>query len=567
MKLIFTILLTVTTLCSSFAQSTAERVFTIFQTSCTFSSCHSNAGQALGLDLEGSGPNAMMDVYNNIVNVTPNNVHAAGENNKLIMPGDPSRSFLFRKINGNGELDAGLSLHSEEGGSMPQNANPLDLEDLELVRQWILHGAPLSGEVIDVAIIDEFYNNNGVQSISNPPAKPDPSEGFQLHLGPFFLPPGTEREVFLKHNLFLEDDIEVTAVETTMGIQSHHFIINKFLPANTTVCNLPLSNDGPDSFADGFRNVNSSSHFSALFQVGAQISERLEVPYNTAFFWQQGTIVDLNSHYINANQNQVLAAEVYVNVYTQEAGLAKEELQSIMLPNTDISIPNDGEPHTLTQNVPVFFCYPNGIYLWSLSSHTHQLGQDFDIYKSNPNGDNIEHLYDGSCPEDGVPGCEVEDFDYQHPPVREFEDYYKLSSTDWLKQEATYINNTDSEVSFGLTSEDEMMIMFLFFVEDTTDLHEPELPSSLFQNNLEELSVFPNPTSGSVTLTSDNRSDVSEVKLLSIHGQTVKSASFIQQDGLIKVDIQNSKIPTGIYWLMVEYEDQSRSVAKIIYTN
>ncbi|MEZ5004577.1 MAG: T9SS type A sorting domain-containing protein [Chitinophagales bacterium] len=567
MKITFTFLFYTFIVTQVFCQSTAERVYSIFQTSCTFSSCHNNAAPSLGLDLQGSGPNAMMDVYNNIVNVAPMNVHAVGENNKYIAPGDPERSFLFRKINGNGELDGSLFLHEDEGDPMPKSAEPLGAEDLELVRQWILHGAPATGDVVDVNLIDQFYNNNGVQSVSNPPAKPDPSEGFQLHLGPFFLAPGTEREVFLKHNLYLEDDIEVTSVETTMGIQSHHFIINKFLPANTTVCNLPLSNDGPDSFADGFRDVNSSSHFSALFQVGAQQSERLDVPYNTAFFWQQGTFIDLNSHYINANQNQVLAADVYINIYTQEAGNAKEELQSIMLPNTEISIPNDGEPHTLTQNVPVFFCYPNGIYLWSLASHTHQLGKDFDIYKSNAAGDNIEHLYDGSCFEDGVPECEVESFDYQHPPVRQFDDYYRLSGSDWLKQEATYINNTDSEVGFGLTSEDEMMIMFLFYVEDTTDLHEPDMINSVFNNNIEELSVFPNPTNGQITLLGENESSIKSIKLYNLHGQLMEPAAFIRHQRDISIDLNDSEIPNGMYWIAIEYEDQSRSLAKIIYAN
>ena len=49
-----------------------------------------------------------------------------------IAPGDPSNSYLYRKITG-----AGIS-----GDRMPQNGPPLNAAQIKLVRDWIRRGAP-----------------------------------------------------------------------------------------------------------------------------------------------------------------------------------------------------------------------------------------------------------------------------------------------------------------------------------------------------------------------------------------------------------------------------------------
>jgi hypothetical protein len=635
---------------NGFSQSTFGDIYQIFQTNCTFSSCHDDEGPAFGLNLKGTGPGAMMEVYDNIVGVTPNNSTAEGKNNKIIMPGDPSRSFMFRKIQHG--LDASLTLDPGENEPMPLFGSPLSDKKIELVRQWILHGAPATGTVIDTNLIAQYYDNNGVQSVSNPPAMPDPSEGFQIHLGPFFVPPGQEKEVFIKHNLFLQDNIEVTAIETHMGLQSHHFILNRFLAEEETLCGVSVGAEGPDAFPDGFRGVDDPSHFSALFQVGAQQTGRLELPYKTAFAWDAGTIIDLNSHYINANATQVLSADVYINVYYQEDGIAVQDMQALMVPNTSINLPSTGETITLTQNLPLFLCFPSGMFLYALNSHTHKLGIDYDIYKSDAAGQNVEHLFDASCFQDAVPGCVDEFYDYQHPPERQFPSYYPLTGGDWLKHEAKYVNNTGQNVGWGLTSNDEMMIMFMFYVTDTTGLinFAPEVgadeastnegesitisvlendtdidgvsvcgiasppdngevtinedgtitytpdegfsgvdqfeytacdlvnnplstdgtvtvtvnaPSSVLNQNIQHVKVYPNPTSGAVMIAM-NSQEIRSIQLLNIQGQWIQNLSYNGQGGILSTDLKAQNIPNGMYWLVIEGNDNLRKVAKVI---
>ena len=71
---------------SLMAQSTNLRVFEIFQEKCI--SCHGHNAPQSDLDLQGAGINAeaqALDVYGNIVNVTPDNGFAAGKGYKYII--------------------------------------------------------------------------------------------------------------------------------------------------------------------------------------------------------------------------------------------------------------------------------------------------------------------------------------------------------------------------------------------------------------------------------------------------------------------------------------------------
>ena len=208
------------------AQSTMLRVYEIFQEKCI--TCHDNASPQSGLDLEGSGASTLekaQDVFGKIVEVSPANSFAAEKGYQYIFPGRTDKSFIFRKINGG--LEPTLHLDSEEMQNMPPYGSPLLTNvEKELIRQWIAYGAPQSGQVVSETLLDDFYNNNGEVSFPDgPPEAPDPSEGFQIKMGPFYLEPGGEVEYFQKYQLGLEDDVDVDRVEIIFSNYSHHFII------------------------------------------------------------------------------------------------------------------------------------------------------------------------------------------------------------------------------------------------------------------------------------------------------------------------------------------------------
>jgi hypothetical protein len=105
----------------------------IFNTSCALSGCHDSQSQAAGMLLE------IGAAYPQTVGATPTNFAAQGLGWNRITPGDPELSFLYHKVTG----DLGPSL----GSRMPLGRPPLAANLIEIIRLWILAGAPETGWV------------------------------------------------------------------------------------------------------------------------------------------------------------------------------------------------------------------------------------------------------------------------------------------------------------------------------------------------------------------------------------------------------------------------------------
>lgn len=95
---------------------------TIFTPSCATSGCHSGANPPDGLNLSAGM------AYGDIVNVASVQMPSLF----LIEPGDPDSSYLVRKIQGTGIV----------ANRMPLNASPLSQAQIDLVREWVMNGAP-----------------------------------------------------------------------------------------------------------------------------------------------------------------------------------------------------------------------------------------------------------------------------------------------------------------------------------------------------------------------------------------------------------------------------------------
>lgn len=96
---------------------------TIFNTSCALSGCHAGSNPQQGMDLsEGAAYEAIVGVRSN-------------ERPDLfrIEPGDPDQSYLVMKIEGSQGI---------VGGRMPLGRPPLSNNQITLVRDWVLDGAP-----------------------------------------------------------------------------------------------------------------------------------------------------------------------------------------------------------------------------------------------------------------------------------------------------------------------------------------------------------------------------------------------------------------------------------------
>ena len=490
------------------AQSTYGDVYNLFQAKCT--SCHNATDLAGSLNMDTSAA----VVYSNIVNVNTTNTVALAKNNKRIFPGDPNRSFILRKCID--VLTTENGLESGEGNPCPQDTTTvLSNKDVELIRQWIFAGAPQTGAVVDTTVISKYYGGLG---INNTPAQhPIPTElgAYQIHIGKIFMDANTETEYFLKYDLKLPDTIEVNRIEVFMPAHSHHFLIYKFEPGAEV------------GYADGIRTQNpltgeGASNGNNTLVSAWQYSDDLSLPNGTAYEWANSTVLDLNHHLFNPYPDSVTANDVYINVYTQPKHTAEHVMYCGLIDNTNIFILNSSTDFTFTK--PDFVPNADNMWnIWLLSSHTHKYGKDFDIYKRNSGGGKGGKLYEGFYNIDY--SFDQGYYDWEHPPTRMFDPLMEINPRNGLIQEAVFNNNGSTPVTFGLTTNDEMMLYFIQYTIGTpitTGIDENK-------NNSFFLNSYPNPFGASTQITySLEKPATVSITVMDMLGKTV--ATIVNQE-------------------------------------
>ena len=431
--------------------TTFERVMSIIESAdCQNAACHSGATPAASLDLAGD----YEDVYNRLVNVDPVNEGALEREDKLVMPGRPYRSFFLRKVH-NGllhDMDGG-SLAPNEGQPMPAyggSGAPLTKPEAEIIRQWIYAGATYDGDDVNETLIAEYYATGGLDRLKRP-QPPQEGRGFQIHLGPFFIDGLEEKEWLLKYDLNLSGDTEVTRMQTFMNESSHHFIVYNI-------------SGNPAGVDDGLREVSLTGDlgfFGNNDLVAAwQYPDDYRLPGGTAYFWDESTVLDLNYHLPNYSDTQILPGEVYINVHTQAEGIAEKEMVSdlliystnifFLLPPGQVTTLSEAKNNSQRWNI------------WQLTSHTHKLGVDYDIWVRDNSAPEQkgEQIFEGFFDYQYC-NCNVGYYDWSHPPVRYFEPYFDLPPGQGLIHQAVFDNYTSGLVTTGLTTEDEMFITMI----------------------------------------------------------------------------------------------------------
>lgn len=519
-----------------FGQDTYSKINTdIFQAKCV--SCHNATTNSGNLNLSGNAT----DIYNRIVGANPTNTIALAKGYKLIDPGYPERSFLLKKCAAPG-WDNDYSLETGEGAPMPNSQPSLANKDIELIRQWILFGAKQNGTAINPTVLYNYYHVNGMEKMPNP-APPAPGEGFQIRLGTTFLAPGAEVEYYKKHKLNLPDSIEIKRIDVKINTYSHHFLIFKFEPGTD------------DSFQEGLRVVNTTTVFPSetKFMVGFTRTDSLKLPPTTAFFVQKDDVFDLNYHFVNYNQDSVFAADAYINIYTQPIGTAQREMLSelVIYPPLTLIIPYNQE-YTFTE--PRYVSGSTKKWnIWMLSSHTHKYGTSYNIFKRNSDGTRGEQIYNGNYDETYT--FDVGYYDWAHPPVRYFDPLYAIDAKDGLIHEATFKNTgTQPFVRFGLTSDDEMMLYFIQYIEGSPI----GIDDAKTQAN--KIIVSPNPYKENTSLSFELKSP-SKVNL-AIYNTTGSLVKILRDEnmgsGAHRVDISSAEsgLSAGFYLLHLKVNDE-----------
>ena len=360
------------------AQSTYAQVFSIIQSHCAGSACHDGSVPTFNINVSADS------FYHEVINRTPVNPAAGTIYNKIVIPGDVQRSFLLRKV-AHGISD-GLKLNQpSEGLDMPSGLPSLAKNEIELIRQWILMGAPETGNVVDTSIINTYYRTGGIDDTYSPHDAPAAGTGFQIYYGRIFLGANTrDTEFFYKVDPHLTTAIEAKQITTMMPTNDHHFQILLFQQGSAS------------SYPWGLRSLAQGSMENDQYGIGTAAGLwNYTLPTGTAFFFAQNQMFDLDIHIQNPSIDSIYSTDLYINFYTQPNGTAQHYMLVNNVPNLNISIPEDGQPHSFTI-VDQDSSQTKYWNLWKLYTHTHKYGTAFNVWLRNPDGTKGAQIYDGN---------------------------------------------------------------------------------------------------------------------------------------------------------------------------
>lgn len=403
---------------------------TILNTSCAITGCHASSSDASfaqhGLILT-SGKS-----YANLVGITPKNAAATSMGMKLVKPGDLNNSFLSHKI----ACEAGHhSTNVKFGSNMPLGGNFLTKGQVAFINEWISKGASAT----DASVNESLLKDSSVCQPSIIPLEPPASgSGFQLKIDPFEIIPNFEREIFVMKNTPNTEPVFVNRIQLRGMSNSHHLVVYTF--RNSTL--LP-----PQNMIRDLRNPNGTVNLEYLqnhvfMGGGTDVNADFTLPPGVALEVSGKMPLDLNAHYFNKT-SYTLKGENYINFYTVPASTVKNIAKTLDLNNLDIIL-QPGERKTFTKN----FTFSVTTRIVLLTSHYHKLGEKFviKIFGGSRNG---EIVYTNT--------------DWEHPATISFSTPITLKPGEGLTSEVTYNNTTKKTVSFGLTSEDEMNIIFGYY--------------------------------------------------------------------------------------------------------
>jgi hypothetical protein len=404
----------------------------VINTSCV--SCHKQGDQYA---IE-SGLVLTSDVaYKSLVGVLSHNDNAADEGLLRIKAGDAENSFFFMKLH---DLPTG----KDYGNRMPLGNHMLTVGQIEFIRQWISAGAPKDGIVANDSLLDD--NTPSPEAEFVPLEPPAAGEGFQLATGTFKVAPNFEREIFIYKKLPVPGDVFLSRMHFRMRPMSHHLVLAGF--QNGTPLNLIPQFDKVRDLRNALGVEDQNIEYQMLYHTfigGSMVQEGdFNFPPGVALRMKAGSGIDFNTHYVNYTQDTIIG-ECFANLYTMKAADVQHEAQSLFLYNNDLMLPAHQETTVHHQFINDSV---TGWNVFMLTSHNHAMGTKFQI-KIVGGPRNGEIIYEST--------------DWDHPTITMYSTPIVIEPGQGLESIVTYNNTSDKAIEFGLTSKDEMDIIFGYY--------------------------------------------------------------------------------------------------------
>lgn len=170
---------------------------------------------------------------------------------------------------------------------------------------------------------------------------------------------------------------------------------------------------------------------------GANLLEQL--PAGVAMKVQPNTLVMMNTHYLNASPEE-LVADARINVYTVPVDSVEQEAGVLFYYNPFIHL----APQS-TGKARMGCTVTKDITLLNLQSHMHARGVDYVANLVSADGKSEQELYTNT--------------EWEGVPIQQFDGGLAISKGDVLDYECTYDNSEDRTVIQGLTTRDEMCML------------------------------------------------------------------------------------------------------------
>jgi hypothetical protein len=228
--------------------------------------------------------------------------------------------------------------------------------------------------------------------------------------------------------------IAVPSAESHYTPGSHHLLVYR-----TDLTSIP--DDLPESW--NCEDVKWFANVRGTYYEAQQPNEMRHLPEGIAHEFQPGEIVVMESHYINATEEDI-DAHVELTLHTMDVRDVTDEAGSIFFNNVNIMVP----PHANT-SASMTCPISQDIHLALLWSHMHERGVRFQVTTDDP--DAADAL-----------GPLLDEEDWSEPKAREYPggDAYVLHAGSHISTTCDYENDTDAAFVFGTSAKtNEMCIL------------------------------------------------------------------------------------------------------------
>jgi len=273
---------------------------------------------------------------------------------------------------------------------------------------------------------------------------PAAAEGFQLHVPPFPVPVNYEREIFIRLPIGNTETIYVNKFHALCRPGTHHMIAYGFENENDPI-NADIGVMRDQNLPDGRGNFAITMGSGAMY-CAAQTPEFLsQLPEGVAVEIPANATIDINSHYFNLT-NETLFGEVFLNLHT----IPKDSVNELLVID-DMSNENALLlPPNQTTDIEHIEMFDEDVEIRQMFGHMHKRGAVFEVFKIGGANDG-ERLYAFA--------------DYQHPPYKFFDEPLLIRAGEGMKTMVRYENETSRTIRYGVTSEDEMGILFYSLIK------------------------------------------------------------------------------------------------------